>query len=77
VRAKITLKDGRVLNLFVEHVVGSLERPMSDAALEGKFADLAKGVLPDPQVRRLMDMCWKVEGLPSVAALAAAAVPAA
>ena len=75
--ATITLKDGRVLNQFVEHVVGSLERPMSDADLEAKFADLAEGVLPDAQVRRLMDLCWKVEGLPSVAALAAAAVPTA
>jgi 2-methylcitrate dehydratase PrpD len=77
VKARVTLKDGRVLAHDVEHVVGSLERPMSDADLEGKFMDLAKGVLPDAQVRRLMDLCWKVEGLSNVAALAAAAVPAA
>ena len=75
VRARVTLKDGRVLNLFVEHVVGSLERPMSDADLEAKFLDLAKGVLPDAQARALMDLCWKVEGLPNAAALATAAVP--
>lgn len=74
--ARITLKDGRVLNHFVEHVVGSLERPMSDAQLEAKFLDLTKGVLPDVQARALMAMCWKVEGLPAAAALAAAAVPA-
>jgi 2-methylcitrate dehydratase PrpD len=77
VRAKVTLNDGRVLELFVEHVVGSLERPMSDADLEGKFLDLAKGVLPDAQARRLMDLCWKVETLPNAAALATAAIPAA
>ena len=76
VGARITLKDGRVLNHFVEHVVGSLERPMSDAQLEAKFLDLTKGVLPDVQARALMAMCWKVEGLPAAAALAAAAVPA-
>jgi 2-methylcitrate dehydratase PrpD len=73
----VTLNDGRVLELFVEHVVGSLERPMSDADLEGKFLDLAKGVLPDAQARRLMDLCWKVETLPNAAALATAAIPAA
>ena len=28
---------------FVEHVVGSLERPMSDADLEAKFLDLVEG----------------------------------
>jgi len=76
VRVRVTLKDGRVLNHFVEHVVGSLERPMTDAQLEAKFLDLTKGVLPDVQARALMAMCWKVEGLPAAAALAAAAVPA-
>ena len=75
VQARVTLKDGRVLNLFVEHVVGSLERPMSDADLEAKFLGLAKGVLPDAQARSLMAQCWKVESLASVAALATAAVP--
>jgi 2-methylcitrate dehydratase PrpD len=75
VKARVTLKDGRVVSLFVEHVVGSLERPMSDADLEAKFLDLAKGVLPAAQARTLMDLCWQVESLPSAAALAAAAVP--
>jgi 2-methylcitrate dehydratase PrpD len=75
VRARVTLKGGRVLDLFVEHVVGSLERPMTDAQLEAKFLDLANGVLPDAQARALMDLCWKVEGLPAAAALATAAVP--
>jgi 2-methylcitrate dehydratase PrpD len=73
VRARITLRDGRVLTHAVEHVVGSLERPMSDADLEAKFLDLAKDVLPDAQARTLLEMCWKVESLPSVAALAKAA----
>ena len=45
VRAVITLKDGRRLEKFIEHVVGSVERPMSDADLDAKFLDLADGVL--------------------------------
>ncbi len=76
VKARVTLKDGRVLSHDVEHVVGSLERPMSDADLEAKFLSLSDGVLPEAQARRLMDLCWKVESLPNVAALATAAVPA-
>ena len=64
-----------MLNHFVEHVVGSLERPMSDADLEAKFLDLAKGVLPDQQARTLIDLCWKVEAQANAAALAVAAVP--
>ena len=45
VRAVITLKDGRRLEKYIEHVVGSVERPMSDADLDAKFLDLADGVL--------------------------------
>jgi len=73
VRATVTLKDGRTLEKFVEHVVGSIERPMSDADLEAKFAGLADGVLPSAQARTLMDLCWKLESLPNAAEIAASA----
>ena len=46
VKIAITLKDGRRLEKNVEKVIGSIENPMSDAALEAKFLDLAAGVLP-------------------------------
>ncbi len=73
--ARSRSRTGGRLEQFVEHVVGSLERPMSDADLEAKFLDLAKGVLPDQQARNLIDLCWKVEAQANAAALAAAAVP--
>lgn len=73
VRAIVTTKDGRTFDKFVEHVVGSLERPMSDKDLEAKFMGLADGVLPPDQTRRLMELCWSIETLPSVGELAAAA----
>jgi 2-methylcitrate dehydratase PrpD len=73
VRATVTLKDGRTLEKFVEHVVGSVKRPMSDGDLEAKFLDLARGVVRDTVARRLIDMCWNVESLASVGELAAAA----
>src|SRR5262245_29086881 len=73
VRATVTMPDGRRLEKFVEHVVGSLERPMSDADLEAKFAGLADGVLPSAQARKLIDLCWKLETLPNVAQIAASA----
>jgi 2-methylcitrate dehydratase PrpD len=74
-RATIILKDGRRLEKFVEHVVGSLERPMSDADLEAKFLGLAKDVLGERQARTLIGRCWDIEKLPSAADLAAAARP--
>ena len=44
----ITLNDGRTHHAFVEHAIGSLERPMSDDDLARKFHGL---VDPDPRRR--------------------------
>ena len=75
VRATIVLKDGRRLEKFIEHVVGSVERPLTDTDLENKFRGLAEGVLPNSQTRTLIARCWEVDGLSSAADLAAAARP--
>jgi hypothetical protein len=48
---------------FIEHAVGSVDAPMTDRALELKFADLADGILPQAQTRQLMQACWNLEGL--------------
>ena len=73
VRATIVMKDGRRLEKFIEHVFGSVERPMSDTDLENKFRGLAEGVLPDNQIRALIARCWDVERLQSAADVATAA----
>jgi 2-methylcitrate dehydratase PrpD len=62
-RVRIHLRDGRILERFVTEVVGSSKNPMSDAALEAKFMDLAHEVLPADKTRRLMDLCRAVERL--------------
>ena len=72
----ITLKDGRKLHKFIEHAIGSVEVPMTDQQLETKFTDLAEGILPAAQARKLMDTCWQVEQLSSADIVAKAAVPA-
>jgi 2-methylcitrate dehydratase PrpD len=72
-RIAITLADGRRLERFVEHAVGSVERPMSNADLEGKFMGLAEGVLTPAATRQLMDLCWSVDTLASASDLARAA----
>jgi 2-methylcitrate dehydratase PrpD len=73
VRITLTRKNGSRLEKFVEHAVGSLDHPMSDNDLEGKFSGLTMAVLSNQQQRRLMDLCWKVEGLPKVSVIADAA----
>ncbi len=73
VRITIILKDGRKLEKYIEHAVGSVTNPMSDKDLEAKFAGQADGILPADQARRAMDLCWDIEMLPNPAALAEAA----
>jgi len=70
VRIAITLEDGRRLEKYIEHAVGSAKNPMSDAQLEVKFRGLVAGILPAARARQVMDLCWNVEKLESAAAIA-------
>jgi 2-methylcitrate dehydratase PrpD len=72
----VVLKDGRQLHRYIEHAIGSVEKPMTDQQLETKFSDLAEGILPAATVRRVMDACWNVETLPSAAEIAKMSVSA-
>ena len=45
-RVAIVLKNGERLTTFVEHAVGSLQKPLSDRGIEDKFRGLADGILP-------------------------------
>lgn len=72
----ITLEDGTVLQKHVEHAIGSMQRPMSKEALESKFAGQASTALPAEQIQRIMDLCWDVESLDDVGAVARACAPA-
>lgn len=70
---RIVMKDGTVLERHVPHALGTLQRPMSDADLEAKFRSLVEPVLPARQVDEVIELCWGVDRLPSIAALARAA----
>jgi 2-methylcitrate dehydratase PrpD len=74
-RVTVRLKDGRVLEKFVEHAIGSLARPMSDVDLEAKFRGLAKGILSIQETDRLIGMCWKIGKLSDAGEVARASVP--
>jgi 2-methylcitrate dehydratase PrpD len=69
----IRLKDGRVLSRHIETAIGSVQKPMSDAALEAKFLDLSDGILPRPQADRLMQQCRQIDRQADAGALARAA----
>jgi 2-methylcitrate dehydratase PrpD len=75
VLAQVRLKDGRVLEKYVEHAIGSRERPMSDAGLSAKFRGLADDILGSEQSARLLDAAWLLESLTDAAGVCRLATP--
>lgn len=69
------LKDGRRVHVFVEHAIGSLERPMSDRDLEAKFHTLADEVIGKAKTDALIAACWEVGAAADVRELAKRAQP--
>ena len=69
------LSDGRRVNVFVEHAIGSLQNPMSDGNLEAKFHGLSDPVLGKAATSELIAACWQIAAAPDMRALAALAVP--
>jgi hypothetical protein len=53
----IVCTDGRRFHTFVQHAIGSLERPMTDADLARKFHDLVDPVLSPPRAAALIEQC--------------------
>jgi 2-methylcitrate dehydratase PrpD len=73
---QVTLVDGRKLESFVLHSIGSIERPMSDAQLNEKFTDLSGEILGAPVARRLADLAWKIDAQPDLTGITSlASVP--
>ena len=70
------LNDGRRIHVFVEHAIGSLQKPMSDAQLEAKFHGLADPILGSAAAGRLIAACWQLGRAPDPRSLTALAVPA-
>jgi 2-methylcitrate dehydratase PrpD len=64
------LTDGRRVHVRVDHAIGSLQRPLSDAQLDGKFTQLVEPVLGAAAARAIGQACWKLADLPDVRALA-------
>ena len=70
------LRDGARVHVFVEHAIGSLQRPMSDDALQAKFSAQAEPVLGVARCAELIAACRRVAMLADVRALTALALPA-
>ena len=73
---RVTMLDGTEFTKHVEHAVGNLERPMTDADLEGKFRDLANRVIAPSESERIIKMCWEFDQLSDCRALIGLTQPA-
>jgi 2-methylcitrate dehydratase PrpD len=69
------LRDGRRVHVFVEHAIGSMQRPMADDALAAKFHDQADPVLGAAAVERLVEACRRLADIADVRELTALARP--
>ena len=65
------LRDGRRVQVQVEHAIGSLQNPLTDRQLEAKFAQLVDPVLGAVRSREITQACWKLGSLIDVRALTA------
>ncbi|MGE0312521.1 MAG: MmgE/PrpD family protein [Lautropia sp.] len=71
----VVCRDGRRLHRFVEHAIGSLQRPMSDDDLARKFHGLVDPVLGDARARSLIDALHALHGAKDVGPLVTLARP--
>jgi 2-methylcitrate dehydratase PrpD len=69
----VTCKDGRRLHVLVEHAIGSLQRPMTDADLARKFHGLVDPVLGAGSADHLLEQCATLSGAADLRALTAMA----
>jgi 2-methylcitrate dehydratase PrpD len=77
VHITVTLTDGSKLEKFVEHAIGSKDRPMTNDDLAVKFTDLVEPILGAPRTAQLLKACWDLQSAPSLAQVAELSRPAA
>jgi 2-methylcitrate dehydratase PrpD len=70
VYVSIALADGSTVDTHVEHATGSPDNPMTDAALEKKYGDLAGEIVGAKQSGDLLAAVWALDGAKSVADVA-------
>ena len=69
------LLDGRRVHVFVEHAIGSLKNPMSDAQLEAKFRGMSDPILGAGRTSQLIHASWAIGKAANVKSLTTLAVP--
>lgn len=74
VRVAAVLKDGRRVEVHVEHAIGSMQNPLTDKQLQGKFDALVVPVLGQSRADQITEQCWSLGTLGDVRKLVALCV---
>jgi 2-methylcitrate dehydratase PrpD len=69
------LQDGRRVEIRVDHAIGSLQNPLSDAQLESKFSSLVTPVLGGAASREITGRCRALASIPDIRTLTALCRP--
>jgi 2-methylcitrate dehydratase PrpD len=69
------LRDGRRIEVRVDHAIGSMQNPLSDAQLEAKFSGLVVPVLGEAKSNSITGACRTLATLPDVRTLTALCRP--
>lgn len=69
------LADGRRVHVLVEHAIGSLQNPMTDAHLEAKFHGMCDRVLGTAPTAALIKASWGIGTAANVKGIVALATP--
>ena len=72
----IETTDGRTLHVFVEHAIGSVERPMSDEQLKAKFVDQSAPAIGQQQAEQAFAVAMRLADCTDAKELLQAARPA-
>jgi 2-methylcitrate dehydratase PrpD len=73
-RVRLVMKDGKVHDKFVEHCVGSRDRPMNDAEIDEKFLGQALLDMREDQAKAALAACREVLSAGDVSRTVAALV---
>jgi 2-methylcitrate dehydratase PrpD len=66
VRVTAVLKDGRRIDVRVDHAIGSMQNPLSDTQLEAKFTSLVAPVLGDKKSGEITAQWRGLAALPDI-----------
>jgi len=69
VRVSAVLKNGERVDVYVEHAIGSLQKPLTDAQLQDKFNALVVPVLGQARADEITRTCWQLGSVADVRTL--------